>query len=182
MQGRDGTSDTDALDVPIRPGNTRPVPAGPADEEHSVVAEDLPMRPQAVSDLRSDIVSSPSSTTAVASGHGVADGDDYNNDKYAMRPAGVTGVHIPTVAPAIIPTTADERLRGGEGDPKQSTWISEKFKDTPHEWDDAKYWIVLLAVILGLVSYVCQWLFWGGLVKTWGPRYTSIAAHSIYSC
>ena len=99
-----------------------------------------------------------------------------------MRPMGAAGTHIPTAVPVDIPAVAEESVPPEAGEHEKSAWLSDTFKHTPHEWEDAKYWIVLLAIVLGLVSYICQWLFWGGLVKTWGPRYASIAAQKISTC
>jgi hypothetical protein len=43
-------------------------------------------------------------------------------------------------------------------------------KERPKTWDRFKIWLMVLAIVLGIVSFIAQWLFWAGLVKTWGEE------------
>jgi len=40
----------------------------------------------------------------------------------------------------------------------------------PKDWEELQPYILSLAVLIGLVSYIAQWLFWAGYVNTSGEK------------
>jgi hypothetical protein len=102
----------------------------------------------------------------------------------------VTPAHIdshptnnPTVAVhATAPSTRRQvppRLANLHADTIKEKPTYDPATHRPETYEAWKPWVLSFAVALGFVSYICQWLFWAGLVKTWGSRWAIFRASSV---